>query len=192
MDGKDVEFTICDVGNIMVFADAQALGIRGDETSGDLDADAALIARVKELRGKAAQKVGMCQDWELVDTQSPMLPMVALVSPPTKDSGSHVQSRLFLDNRCHTSMAGTGSICTAACSRIPGSVVNRILTDRDLKETTLNIQHPSGNIPVVVMSSLAPGAAVPEFQSLSFVRTSRRFLDGNLYVPDNVKDCFAS
>lgn len=191
ISGVDIEFTICDVGNILVFASAQALGIQGNERPGDLDKDAALIARVKELRGKAAAIVGMCKDWELVDTQSPMLPMVTLVSPAT-DSEFQLQSRLFLDNKCHTSMAGTGAICTAACSRIPGTTVNSLMSEAGLQETTLKIQHPSGNIPVVVISKPGKQGNIPDFQSLSFVRTSRRILDGNIYIPDNVKDCFSA
>ncbi|KIV95198.1 hypothetical protein PV10_02877 [Exophiala mesophila] len=189
VNGVEIEFSICDVGNILVFAPAQALGIQGNERPGDLDKDAALIARVKELRGKAAVIAGMCKDWELVDEQSPMLPMVTLVSPST-DPEFHLQSRLFLDNKCHTSMAGTGSICTAACSRIPGTIVHRLMSEAGLQETTLKIQHPSGSIPVVVISKPLKEGKVPDFETLSFVRTARRIFDGNIYIPDNVKDCF--
>ena len=184
-----VEYTICDVGNIIVFARAQDLGIQGNEKPADLDNDPALIARVKELRGKAAQKVRMCKYWELVDEESPMIPMVSLVSSSTI-SETHIQSRLFLDNKCHTSMAGTGAICTAACSRVTGSVVNQLISTKNLQKTTLEIQHPLGQIPVVVKIKPKFNSNVPDYESLSFIRTSRRILDGSLFVPDDVKDTF--
>ncbi|KAJ9606360.1 hypothetical protein H2200_009321 [Cladophialophora chaetospira] len=184
-----VDFTICDVGNTIVFARAQDLGILGNEKPADLDNDTALIARIKELRGKAAQKVGMCKNWELVDEQSPMLPMVALISPSTTPE-THIQSRLFLDNKCHTSMAGTGAICTAACSRVTGSIVNQLISAENLQKTTLEIQHPLGQIPVVVKTRPKSNDDIPDYESLSFIRTSRRILDGSLSVPDDVKDTF--
>ncbi|EXJ65688.1 uncharacterized protein A1O5_11215 [Cladophialophora psammophila CBS 110553] len=189
INDSNIDITICDVGNIIVFARAKDLGLAGNEKPSDLDNDPALIARVRELRGKAAQMVGMCKNWELVDAQSPMLPMVALVSPPT-DSDCDVQSRLFLDNKCHTSMAGTGAICTAACSRVDRSVVNQLLTERHSQKTTLNIEHPLGSIPVLVKVRSTSSQKVPEFETLSFVRTARRILEGSICVPDNVKDCF--
>lgn len=187
IDDKSLEYTICDVGNIIVFARAQDLGIQGNEKPADLNNDPSFIARVKELRGKAAQKVGMCKSWELVDEQSPMVPMVALVSKSTIPE-AHIQSRLFLDNKCHTSMAGTGAICTAACSRVTGSVVAQFLSVEDLRKTTFEIQHPLGQIPVVVKIRPNPLHIVPEYDTLSFIRTSRRLLDGSLRVPDDVKD----
>lgn len=188
--GKRISYTICDVANIIAFARAQDLGIVGNEPPSTLDKDTALIARIKEVRGKAAQAVGMCKDWQLVDEQSPMLPMVALVSPATSPE-CDVQSRLFLDNKCHTSMAGTGAICTAACSRITGSVVNAVMAKVNLEEkSTFRIQHPLGMMPIVVETSPSQDqGSTPTFESLSFIRTARRIMDGRLYVPSDVLDC---
>ena len=93
---------------------------------------------MKELCGKVAQKVGMCQNWELVHEQSSMIPMVVLVSSSSNQK-CHVQPRLFLDNKCHPSMAGAGTVCTAACTRVKGSVVNELLSKKGLWETTIEI-----------------------------------------------------
>lgn len=188
IDGVEIEFSVCDVANMLVFARAKDFGIKGNETSKALDADAALLAKIKQLRGKACQMLGMCKDWRTVDDYCPMMPMLALVSPAI-NSKCHIQSRLFLDGKCHTSMAGTGGTCTAACSRINGTIVNKLMTDSALDEDTLNIQHPVGCIPIVVKTK-GERNGIPEFETLSFVRTSRRFLDGRLYIPDDVMDCF--
>ena len=149
----EVEATYCEVGNAVVFVEAEKLSLLGNEAVGAIDANKDLIARVKEVRGRMAQQLGKCADWRKVDEQSPMLPMVALVSKATSHQGN-IQSRLFLDNRCHPSMAGTGGICTTAVSRIKGSVVNRLLSPGSLESDTLSIQHPVGYLPLKVHSTI--------------------------------------
>ncbi|KAF5671386.1 cutinase transcription factor 1 [Fusarium denticulatum] len=144
-----VKATFCEVGNPIVFVTADSLGIKGSEVVSAIDSNKDLIARVREIRGRMAMKLGKCSDWTQVDKQSPMLPMVALVSKSTSTEG-HIQSRLFLDNRCHPSMAGTGGVCTAATSRVTGSVVNWLLTAEALKSCQLVIQHPAGHLPIQV------------------------------------------
>ena len=193
---KQVEVTICDVANICVFVAAKDMGISGTETAEQISSDLPLIARCKELRGKAAQLLGLCKEWEKVDEQSPGLPMVVLVSPQHDESSEgHIVSRLLLNNSCHDSMAGTGSICTAACGWITGSVVNKQLKGGLMPEEVFNISHPLGHMQVMVRRvadkfSETSGAQTvnPEFSVLAIVRTSRRIMDGHLYVPDDVWD----
>ena len=186
---KNVGITICDVGNITVFARAVELGISGAESSRNLNADKDLLGRVKEIRGKAAQLVGMCNNWVDVDRESPMLPLVVLVSEVVT-SGAHLQSRLFLDNACHTAMAATGAICTAACSQISGSIVSKIIANPDFLDRTLKIEHPMGVIPIVVErdndNSAGSSISNVHFKTLSSIRTSRRILDGKVYIPSDV------
>ena len=71
-----------------------------------------------------------------------MLPMVALISPPSSDEAS-IQSRLFLDNHCHPSMAGTAAICTAAASQIAGSLPFAIKSHAPADQGFV-IEHPAG------------------------------------------------
>ena len=188
IDGKKIEITICDVANICIFAKAEDFGCSGQEQAATLTEDKKLIARLKELRGKAAQLAGMCKDWEKVDKQSPFMPMPVLVAPPPSPE-DHVSGRLFLDNMCHESMAGTGSVCFTACSRIKGSVVNKFVEPKALQKDIFHIAHPRGMIPVVVeVDPLTANTENPDFRTLSFVRTSRRLMDGNVYVPKSVYD----
>lgn len=186
--GKEIEYSICDVGNIVVFVRASDMGIRGDEPAVQLDEDTELLARIRELRGKAAQNVGFCKQWEMIDQVSG-LPMTALVSESTAAEG-HVQSRIFLDNKCHTAMAGTGAVCHAACSRVRGSIVHQMLPSGAEGERVLNIQHPSGLMPAAVATKSSGQGLVPEFETLSIIRTARRILKGELDVPEDVQGVF--
>lgn len=191
-----VEITVCDVANICIFVAAKDMGISGTESAKQINSDLSLIARCKELRGKAAQLLGMCKEWEKVDEQSPGLPMVVLVSPQHNQGGEgHITSRLLLNNSCHDSMAGTGAICTAACGWIAGSVVNKQLKAEVMPVEVFNISHPLGDIPVMVKRGKDSGSTTagsqminPEFSVLAIVRTSRRIMDGHLYVPDDIWD----
>ena len=103
------------------------------------------------MRGRAAQLVDLCKDWRNVDKESPYMPMLVIVSEPLKDDiDAHMSGRLFLDNMCHPSMAGTGSVCTAAMSRTRGSLVYEVVGKKARSHNVLNISHPLGIIPVAV------------------------------------------
>ena len=185
VQGGKVRITIGDVANIIVFVKAEDMGVAGDETSENLTENRALLDRVREVRGKAAQMVDLCKDWRRVDQESPFMPMLVIISPPSpKSPDSHLTCRLFLDNMCHPSMAGTGSCCTSAMSRTKGTLVYDVVSATTRQEKVLNIAHPLGIIPIateVVQGTEESGR--PEFSTLSFIRTSRRLMDGHVYVP---------
>ena len=87
--------------------------------------------------------------------------------------------RLVFMNRLHESIAGSGSICLAAASRIPGSVVEATAAGRRPGE--LLIGHPSGVTPAKVEARSGPGGV--SFDVLGFSRTARRLMDGTAYYP---------
>ncbi len=184
-----MDCTICDAANITVFLKAADVGLTGHEPASEITANAPVIAELKEIRGKCAQMIGMCKDWKKVDEQSPMFPFIAVVVTPLSEKAD-VTSRLFVDNRCHDAMAGTGSICLAACSRIAGSTVNQVLKANKKvdKAAVFNIAHPTGVIPVQVdtVDSFHVSIEDPKFEKLAFVRTARRIMDGKVYVPDDL------
>ena len=187
--GAAVHATLCDAGNACAWVPAGELGRTGSELAEEIDQDAGLIGTVREIRGKAAVRMGLATDWSRVDEQSPGLPMVGLVAPPAGYrtlSGGQVEERqmdlrvrLVFMNRLHESIAGSGSICLAAASRIPGSVVEATAAGRRPGE--LLIGHPSGVTPAKVEARSGPGGV--SFDVLGFSRTARRLMDGTAYYP---------
>ena len=186
-----VEASFCEVGNPIVFVEAVKLGVRGDESVAVIDSNKGLIDRVRKVRGRMAQQLGKRKDWQKVDEQLPMLPMVALVSKATVKE-DNVNVRLFLDNHCHPTMAGTGSVCTATLSRIQGSVVNRLLSPGSLENNMLRIQHPAGYLPVHVEASEAKDDGLPTLIILAFARTARYIMQGELFIPADIQDSISS
>lgn len=187
--GGTVQATLCDAGNACVWVLATELGRTGSELADEINEDAGLIGMVREIRGKAAVRMGLATDWALVDEQSPGLPMVGLVAPPERYrtlSGGEVEEkqmdlrvRLLFMNRLHESIAGSGSICLAAASKIPGSVVEAVTAGRRPGE--LLIGHSSGITPAKVDAHSGPGGVT--FDILGFSRTARRLMNGTAYYP---------
>ncbi len=195
-NGRSVAVTICDVANPCVFVHAQDVGLEGSELPDAFASDTGLIERLREVRGKAAQLIGFCDDWHDVDRQSPGLPLLVAVSEPkayrtmrgetVEPEAADMRARLVWYNKCHESMAGTGSMCTAAASRLPGSVANRVIGTPAATKDKLRIGHPMGVMTVNVQADPANELGGMSFSALSFSRTARRIMDGFVYVPREV------
>lgn len=192
-DGRTVTVTICDVANPCVFVRAEDMGLEGSELPDAFARDGALIERIRELRGKAAERIAFTDDWRDVDRQSPSLPLFVIVSPPkpypnmrgaiVDPAATDLRARFVWYNKCHESMAGTGSMCTAAASRVPGSIVNQVIGTVAAEATTLRIGHPMGVMRVNVVAEPTNVEGGVTFSTLGFSRTARRIMDGTVYVP---------
>jgi 2-methylaconitate cis-trans-isomerase PrpF len=202
--GATVRTTLCDAGNACVWVLATELGCSGSELADEINEDAGLIGTVREIRGKAAVRMGLATDWAQVDEESPGLPMVGLVAPPAAyrtlsggsgGSGDEVEEkemdlrvRLLFMNRLHESIAGSASICLAAAAQLPGSVVEAVTAGRRPGE--LLIGHPSGITPAKVEAHSDPGGVT--FDVLGFSRTARRLMEGTAYYPSDASATVAS
>jgi 2-methylaconitate cis-trans-isomerase PrpF len=188
-DGRSITLTACDAANPCAWLRASDVGLSGSELADRINHDPTLAALMLEIRGKAAVLFGFCQNWRNVDTESPGIPMVGVVAAPadyrTLHGGSaeaadmDLRVRLMFMNRLHESIAGTGSMCLAAASRIPGSVVASIIGAP--RNDTLRIGHPSGIMTVKVRAGADP--AKDGFSVLGLSRTARRIADCVAYHP---------
>jgi 2-methylaconitate cis-trans-isomerase PrpF len=189
--GQVVAGTLCDAGNPVLWVSASDLGMTGSELSERINSDAALIERVRELRGKAAVTIGLCADWRRVDTEAPGLPMVGMVAAaddyttpngrPVHAADMDLRARLIFLNRLHESMAGTGSMSLAGASAIPGSVVEATSTRR--RPGQLFIGHPSGVMAVRVEAHPSNDVGGVTLDVLGMSRTARRLMEGSALYP---------
>lgn len=191
--GTGIELSVCDFANTVVFVRASSVGLNGSEPPSAIDASAAIGRALREIRGRVAVRLGFATSWQEADAQSPLLPMVALISrpraggragaPASQDGEADVCARLYFMNRMHETMSGTAACCLAAASRIPGSVVHRQLDERALARTELRIGHPGGVMAVNVERQPVPEGAPIRFARVTLTRTARKLMDGVLYVP---------
>lgn len=191
-DGSTVTVSIVDVANPCVFVQAPAFGLEGGELPEFFVRSPALLERIRELRGKAAERIGLTTDWRDVDRQSPSLPLFVAVSAPAPyatmrgeavdPASTDLRARLVWYYKCHESMAGTGSMCTAAASRIPASVVHQVIGPAAAATVSLRIGHPMGVMRVSVEAEPSNAEGGVSFSMLGFSRTARRIMGGTVYV----------
>ena len=195
-DQREVDVSIVDAANPLVFVHASDFGISGSELVDEVNANNALLSQVREVRGKAAVLIGMAKEWETIDETSPGLPMLALIAAPADYktlSGEQaladrmdVRSRVIFINRLHESVPGTGSICLAAASCVKGSVLETASAKR--KSGVLLIGTPSGITPARVEAHDTPDAPFVAFDVLGFSRTARRLMDSSAFYPADLFD----
>jgi 2-methylaconitate cis-trans-isomerase PrpF len=195
-NGKEIEASLVDAANPLVFVHAEDFSISGSELVDAIDDNRKLLDSVREVRGKAAVLFGMCKDWAKVDDESPGLPMLALIAPSADYKALNGQTmeaakmdarvRVIFMNKLHESVPGTGSICLAAASRVKESVVFKVSAKRD--PDNFLIGHPSGITPAKVKSHEIKEAPFLALDVLGFSRTSRRLMDSNAYYPTALLD----
>jgi 2-methylaconitate cis-trans-isomerase PrpF len=193
-DGRVVPATVVDVGNVMAFVPAEALGLTGYETPDEIEGSPA-IKDFADLRAATAVALGWCATPEEWLASSSRLPFVAAVAPPQPGNtagntagdtagDTDVAVRLYAVGRIHRSIAVTAVASTGAAAAIGGTTVAQT-AKLDLEpgaERLLRIAHPGGT---AVISVVAAGPGSPA-AALRYPRTARRLMAGSLYVPEPV------
>jgi len=189
-----VEVSIVDAGNPVVFVRASRFGLQGIESPTEIDADAKLLNSIERVRGNAAQLMGMVEDWRDAADSSPYVPFIALVGPSREYVSFSTQqmvsknrvdfvSRLLFMLRMHKAYPITGTVCTGAAARIPGTIVHEVadvLPEGDL----IRIGHPSGVVGVKTEVELSGSG--PILRKALVGRTARRIMEGYVFVPETI------
>ncbi|TGE38065.1 3-methylitaconate isomerase [Desulfosporosinus fructosivorans] len=183
-----LEASIIDVANPMVFVRAKDIGLTGIETPAEIDANKEMLDLLERIRGKAAAMIGMAKDEADALKNSPAFPMIAFVSEPQDyvnfTTGNKIKadqvdfvSRLMYMQVTHKTYAGTGTTCTGAAAKIPGTIVNLVTHS---KSSLIRIGHPAGVIDIEVEAK-EEGDGI-KLERAAFGRTSRRIMDGYVYI----------
>lgn len=169
-----VEASIVDAANPLVFVEAKSLGLTGRELPADLDADPEKLKLLETVRAAAALKLGFIDDLERSAWDSPGVPKMTFVAKPeayeTSDGRTvgrdeiDLLSRMMSMQKTHPTYAMSGAMCTAAAAVIPGSVVNRVLGS-SADPAKLRIGHPGGVLEAGVEYE-------PEEEGVRIVKTS--------------------
>mgnify|MGYP000468817246 CR=1 FL=1 len=190
IDGKAYEISIVDAANPLVFIRAEDLGMSGIETPDEIDQNASLMNEIEKIRGKAAEMIGLVDEAADAAEKSPYIPFFAIVSPSAdyhtynhkdvKADEVDLVSRLLFMLKMHKTYPGTGTVCTGAAARIPGSIVWDLLKEEAKERKVLQIGHPAGIIPVEVEAETENGEI--QLKRAAFYRTARKILDGTVFI----------
>jgi 2-methylaconitate cis-trans-isomerase PrpF len=179
-----------DAGTTTVFIEAGSLGLAGAESPREIEGHKPLMALIERIRAQAAWRLGFINTPEVSVSQSPYNPFFAIVSPsadyrsisgkPVKGADIDLTARLVFMQRMHKTYPVTGTVCTGAAVRIPGSIAWKVLADGAKGRITVNIGHPDGIIPVESDADTANGEI--RMKRIGVYRTARRIMDGTVYV----------
>ncbi len=192
----EVDVSIVDAANPLVFVDWSAVGLTGLEMPDEIDSDPALLARLEAIRAAAAVLAGIAATAEEASATVQSVPKLALVGPPRdherldgeKQMATEMTLRasLLSMGRVHCSYPLSGAICTAVAAAIPGTVPARLAGRLDDDRTACLIGHVSG----VMAMSAEPVEQEGLFtvERVAGFRTARRLMEGCVLVDDEVVD----
>jgi 2-methylaconitate cis-trans-isomerase PrpF len=188
-DGRKIRVSLVDAANPAVFVQAAEIGFTGRELPKDTASNPAILATMEEIRAKAAVMMGLVARPEQV---SPAVPKVAFVSPAQEYetiTGKRVSADacdLLARTKAlavmHKAYAVTGGICVSAAALIEGTVVHEVVGPRAKAAGVVRVGHPSGVSDFVITVVKKPSGEFELTQS-GVAGTSRRIMDGHVYVP---------
>mgnify|MGYP000978399224 FL=1 len=184
-DFGEVEVSIVDAANPLVFVKAKDLGLTGKENPDELNADAAKLELLETVRGLAAVKLGLIDDYKKSAWETPGIPKMTFVAESdtyeTADGTTirkeeiDLLSRMMSMQKTHPSYAMTGAMCTAAAAVVPGSVVAQVLNP-DTDTQFIRIGHPGGVLECGV--DYRPEEKEPVIEDTFGFRTANLLMEG--------------
>lgn len=184
----EIEISIVDVANPLVFVKAEDINLKGTELPDELDRSAELLNLLERIRGEAAVKLGFVASWEEASYKSPAVPKMTIVSNAKTSktvNGEWIEAdccdlvgRMMSMQKTHKTYALTGALCTAAAAVIQGTVVNKVMGGA-FDPQNIRLLHPGGVMQVGVETAMENG----EMTILSAwgYRTARLILKGIVY-----------
>ncbi|KAK4149519.1 PrpF protein-domain-containing protein [Chaetomidium leptoderma] len=171
-DGSTIEASLVDVSNPGVFVRASDLGLQNPASldPAAVGADAALRARLEEIRQAGASMMGL-------DPKIESVPKIVLVSPP---AASPQSSRLSIKclalsmGQAHKAVPLTLGLCLGTAARLPGTIPNQLAVGTAENDKII-IEHPAGKLDV--NAKVEDGVV----RSANLWRTARVLMEGDVY-----------
>jgi 2-methylaconitate cis-trans-isomerase PrpF len=183
-----VEVSIVDAANPLVYVDAKDVKLKGTESAGEIDSDKNMLVLLEKIRGEAAVKMGLIEKWQDGATVSPGVPKLTVVSKPQdyktvsgselKDNDYDLSVRMMSMQKAHKTIALTGALCTAAACAVDGTIPNRTL-GTDAMKAELKFGHSDGIIDVSIKYEKNENSIT--INSVSSHRTARKIMTGTVY-----------
>lgn len=186
-----VDVSIVDAANPLVFVKAKDIGLTGKELPDDLNAKPEMLDLLEKIRGLAAQRLALIDDYTKSAWETPGIPKMTFVASPenyTTSDGKQIAkenidllSRMMSMQKPHPSYAMTGAMCTAAAAVTPGSIVNQVLAP-NTDTQFIRIGHPAGILECGADFTIPDGAKVPEIDDTFGFRTANFLMEGTARI----------
>jgi len=166
---EGVEVTMIDNGMPVVVMRGADLGVTGDETPEELEANTELRARLEAIRLKAGPLMN------LGDVEKKSVPKMTMVTAPT--AGGAINTRTFIPHRCHKTIGVLGAVSVATACLLEGSPAAALAVTGEGAERSLSIEHPTGEMTVIARLD---DTGTPT--SAAILRTARKLMDGTVFA----------
>ena len=167
-----IEVTCIDNGMPVVIMRAVDMGITGQESREELEANDELGAKLESIR----LQVGPMMN--LGDVKDKSVPKMTMVSAAT--NGGAISTRTFIPHRCHASIGVLGAVSVATAAVLKGSPSNDVASYQSASRMTLDVEHPIGAM-TVILDQEENG----DIGSAAILRTARKLFDGQVFAHDN-------
>lgn len=164
---EGLEVTLIDNGMPCVILDACDLGLRGDESPADLDADDELRARLEKIRLAAGPLMN------LGDVAEKSVPKMTIVSPAR--AGGTIGTRTFIPHRCHEAIGVLGAVSVATACLLQTGPAARLARRTDGEQAEISVEHPTGEFTVI--ATMKNG----QIKKAAVLRTARKLMDGKVF-----------
>ncbi len=171
---EGIEVTCIDNGMPVIIVRAADLGLTGAESPAQLEANAALVAKVERMRLSLGPRMN------LGDVTRKTVPKISLVSAPRH--GGSIGTATFIPHRVHEAIGVLGAVSVATACVIPGSVAAQVAQRKD-NARRIEVEHPSGFFTVDVEVERGDSFVV---RGAALLRTARKILRGEVFVPGAV------
>lgn len=165
---EGVEVTMIDNGMPCVVMRAADLGISGEQTPDELEANEGLRCKLEAIRLICGPLMN------LGDVSEQSVPKMTMVSAPR--AGGVIATRTFIPHRCHKSIGVLGAVSVATACLTYGSPAYDLANRGAGSERALSVEHPTGETTVV--ATLDDEDAVV---SAAILRTARKLMDGEIF-----------
>ena len=171
----EIEATLIDNGMPMVLVRAADMGVSGFEAVAELNANAALRARLEALRLSAGPLMG------LGDVTSKSYPKMCLVAPPR--AGGSIATRCFIPHVCHEAIGVLAAVTIATACVLEGSVTAGIAELPAGPTKTVSVEHPTGEFSVEL--GLDPNNPQKVVKA-TLLRTARPIMRGEVLISEEI------
>lgn len=185
--------SMVDAAQITVFVRATDIGLDGTELKARIDGDKQILELLEAIRRQAAHRLGLVSNEEGQVTISDATPKIAFVGPAKSYLASNgrkvsvgdidIVARIMSMAALHHAYEVTGAIATAAAAMIPDTIVSAAAGWSVLPEREVRIGHVSGIISIQGHVRINNGVWSMPLATLG--RTSRRLMDGQVFVPSS-------
>ncbi|SPF79573.1 4-oxalomesaconate tautomerase [Pseudoprimorskyibacter insulae] len=166
---EGVEVTMIDNGMPCVVMRAADMGISGDETPEELEANAPLRAKLEAIRLACGPMMN------LGDVEKKSVPKMTMVSAPK--GGGAIGTRTFIPHRCHKTIGVLGAVSVATACLLKGSPAAEMAVVGEGDTRSLAIEHPTGEMTVIAKLD---ETGTPT--SAAILRTARKLMDGVVFA----------